>query len=262
MIQGEQNPPQRAPQPGANPACEKARERIRGFLDGDRPLADDRALRAHLERCETCNGFYRDSLLLTARIGREQRLMRQLRAERGPPDVPLETQRTSKLKRFRAVIVPFALLAAFALLFTEDGTARKVHGRLLEGRATTAGRDFDPEAARELVRGEWLETEVDARLALESEGTRLELYGGSRLLVEEPSDLRFRLERGHLAIDGPCSLRGAFGAIDSLGGKASLTVGDGRAQLASETARIELTDSTGSRTLEPGQSIELVPPPR
>ncbi|MCC6406752.1 MAG: hypothetical protein IT453_06285 [Planctomycetes bacterium] len=258
MIQGEKNPPARKPGQDGSVACEKARTRLQHFLGGDQPISEDRALRAHLERCETCNQHYRDSLLLTARIARERRLLRESREQRGELALPEETVRTSKLRRFRAIVMPMALLAGLAFLFQFDGVARRVDGRLLEGRATTAGRDFDAEVPRELVRGEWLETDAGSRLAVESEGTRLELLGGSRLLVEEPRDLRFRLQSGRVELDGPCSLRGAFGAIECLGGKASLEVEPGFALLQSDTAELELVDAGGTRRVAPGERVELV----
>ena len=55
MYQGEKDVPSRHALPASNAACAKARARIQGFLDGDRPLSDDAALRVHLERCTDCN---------------------------------------------------------------------------------------------------------------------------------------------------------------------------------------------------------------
>lgn len=262
MIQGERNPPTRTPGVETDAACETARARVLRFLDGDRPLSEDRALRAHLERCETCNAHYRESLLFAARLGRERRLLLAARESRAELRAPVEERQGARLRRLRAMILPCALLVGLALLFTQNGVPRTVEGRLLAGRATTAGRDFDEHASRELLRGEWIETRADARLELRSQGTRLELHGGARLLVEEPRDVRFRIQLGRLDIEGPCSLRGAFGAIECLGGTASLTVDAERAELTSASAELDLVDSRGSRRVGPGESVALVLGPR
>jgi hypothetical protein len=258
MIQGETNPPERKPSHAGGVACEKARARIHEFVGGDQPLSEDRALRVHLERCETCNAHYRESLLFAARIGRERRRLLENREAKGDVVLPAEAERTSRLRRFRAIVLPLALIAALGALFSNTGEARKVAGRLLAGRATTAGRELDERAARDLVRGEWLVTDADSRVALESEGTRLELQGGSQLLVEEPRDLRFRMRSGQLMFDGPCSLRGEFGAIECLGGAATLTVSKNAAALESATAELDVVDSTGTRRLGPGGRLEFV----
>ena len=153
--------------------------------------------------------------------------------------------------------MPFALLAALGLLFTRDGVPATVAGRVLAGRATVGGREFDAEVARDVQRGEWLETERDARLALESEGTRIELDGATRLLVEEPRERRFRLDGGSIAVEGACALRGEFGALDCRGGRARVTLAAGVLTLESETAELELVDSRGSQRVAPGERLEV-----
>ncbi|MCE9593421.1 MAG: zf-HC2 domain-containing protein [Planctomycetes bacterium] len=258
MIQGETNPPERKPRHAGSVACEKARARMQEFLGGDQPLSEDRALRVHLERCETCNAQYRESLLFAARIARERRRLLENREARGDVVLPVEAQRSSRLRRFRAIVMPLALIAALGALFSNTGVARRVAGRLLEGRATTAGRVLDDQAARDLLRGEWLVTDPDSRVALESEGTRLELQSDSQLLVEEPRDLRFRMRHGQLTFDGPCSLRGEFGAIECRSGAATLTVSSTAAALESSTAELEVVDSSGTRRLGPGGRLEFV----
>ncbi len=264
MIQGERNPPARQPAREGSAACDAARSRMRAFLSGDRPLAADRALRAHLDRCENCNQHYRESLLIAARVGRERRLLAERREREfdlalhhleGDDDVG----RSKKMRRMRAMVLPFAVLVALGAMFASTGAPSKLAIQLAKGRATVGARDLDVHApSRSVERGEWLTTFEDSEVALATDETRVTLGPNSRILVEDPKDLRFRLERGTLDVAGPCRICGSFGVVEVEKGSAGFSIREDRLVVDNRDAELRAVNAAGEHMLERGRRSELL----
>src|SRR5262245_15905550 len=199
MIEGELDPPLRLPAPEGEPACEVARERIERFLGGAHTQEEDRALREHLARCSSCTAHYREVLVAAARAARERRLrapVGRAPARRAPP---------RPRKRWRTAVLPVAVLLVLAQLLGIPGRARSVSAVLLEGRGDAGGRELDPSRTPlPLRRGDWVAAREGARVALESDDVLLELQPLTRVLVEDPAKLWFRLDQGRLSVRGPC----------------------------------------------------------
>lgn len=259
MIEGETNPPARRPAPEGEAACAKARERVVRFLSGTQGLEEDRALHAHLARCSDCNEHYREVLLAAARVARERRLGGDSsRTELAAVATTTTFARSGKKARWRTAIFPVGVLMVLAGLLGVPGGDHTVAAVLLDGRGHAGGRELDPSRAPvDVQRGDWVRVEPASRVALESQGTRMELDAGSEVLVEDARKLRFRLERGSLDVDGPCTVTGGFGIVEIAKGRARFEIRDGRVEIASRSARLTAVDPLGEHELGPGGNLEI-----
>ena len=244
-------------------SCDQARLDIARFAGSQVPAAEARILRAHLLRCETCNGFYRESVETAAalgsnlRAGREELESEQVEMRRAAYK-SLDKVKKSRPNHsaLRTILLPafFFFLMVFVTKAAWPGD--KVTVKDWSGAVFLGQNPFPPgDPPGAIIRGGWLTTAERAELNLEAGDAEIRLEELTFLMVENAAAHRFRLRSGKLHVSGPCQVTTTFGVVEITDGKAKIEQSGSKLFVWCEEGEVLFVDALGKSLLRSGESV-------
>ena len=129
---------------------------------------------------------------------------------------------------------------------------------VLAGQVELDGRLLEPADGRTTVhRGNWCSTASGARARLTLGDTEIELAPGSRVLVEDDEQGRFRLDTGELRVSGDCLVTTGWGIVLADGAEGLLRAGPGGLEIEAFAGTLTASDSRGEIVLAAGERGRL-----
>jgi hypothetical protein len=266
MSRGESQPPARQPGSPGDLRCESARKAIASLLSEGRGLHQETSLREHLVQCADCNSDYRNSMLTETRLRRAM-----LDVDFGPSEAraptravlsPIHIARAgfsapSKGKATWVILLAVAFYAMVRLTPQPSGATRARLQATLGAVYANGEALAEGEPERELVRGDWVRTAQGVCALLILGDTHVELAPLTQLQIEEPAARRLRLEAGTVEIVGPLQVSSAFGIVEVLEGRASVSIEEQGLVARSTQGIVRAIDSFGERHLLAGENLRL-----
>jgi len=267
-----------ASRPGVDPspirggACSLTPERTLRYLHGGATREDDADFRRHLAVCSDCKETFREALAATADVARNRRELRaekerqRQRARRRAFAVQGALSREGKARRrlrnarLRLVLMPALALLLMLVIYPKARSWGPPQVRLTvdAGTAHVSGDEVTAGSGpRTLARGDWCSLSAGGSAELVLGDTRLVLSTGSLVLIEDARELRVRLDRGRLGIEGPCVVTAEEGIVEVPGGAGALEKVAGALEVRPREGTWTALTSRSEERVGPGETARL-----
>jgi hypothetical protein len=249
--------------------CDLTRGRIAEFISGRLGRVELSAMRAHRKECAACDTEWRASMSTAAdlrrrgRVSDEQREREERRehnrrlALEGAFATPTRKNRRVHRARQRLILLPALAIVLMTVIYP---LSRRSVARLevLAGEVQLSYRTLGADESGIAVRrGDWFSTGEGTRARLTLGKAEFEVGPSSRVLVEDGSSGRARLEDGELSVNGDGLVTSSFGVVRFEDAEGIVRAVAGGFEVEGRVGSLVVMHSGGEETVGPGERTLL-----